>query len=121
MSFLKRRATHRVRMDSKRSWRTSISGGEPMQLTSLDFTSGGAIPTRFTCEGDNISPEFSWKEAPENTKSFALTIHDPDASRPGGYTHWVMYNIPAEKGGIEPNVPKREDVPGTGRQGQNDG
>jgi len=91
-----------------------------MQLTSSDFNAGGAIPIRFTCEGDNASPEFSWKEAPGETKSFALILHDPDAPRAGGFTHWVLYNIPAEKGGIDPNVPKREEVPGTGTQGRND-
>ena len=91
-----------------------------MQLTSSDFNAGGAIPIRFTCEGDNASPEFSWKEAPGETKSFALILHDPDAPRAGGFTHWVLYNIPAEKGGIDPNVPKRQEVPGTGTQGRND-
>jgi|SRR5215813_11003384 len=92
-----------------------------MQLASLDFSSGGPIPIRFTCEGDNVSPEFSWKEAPAGTKSFALILHDPDAPRPGGFTHWVLYNIPAEKGALDPNLPKREEVPGTGTQGRNDG
>ena len=89
----------------------------PMQLTSSDFSAGGAIPVRFTCEGDNVSPEFSWKEAPGETKPFALIVHDPDAPRAGGFTHWVLYNIPAEKDGLDPNVPKRGRVPGTGTQG----
>jgi len=91
-----------------------------MQLTSSDFSAGGAIPVRFTCEGDNVSPEFSWKEAPGETKSFALIVHVPDAPRAGGFTHWVLYNIPAEKGGLDPNVPKRGQVPGTGTQGRSD-
>ncbi len=91
-----------------------------MQLTSSDFTAGGPIPIRFTCEGENVSPEFSWKEAPNEAKSFALIIHDPDARRPGGFTHWVLYNIPGDKGHLEPEVPKREQVPGTGVQGRND-
>lgn len=91
-----------------------------MQLTSSDFGPGGEIPTRFTCEGDNVSPQFSWKEIPEETQSLALTIHDPDASRPGGFTHWVLYNIPANKGGLDPEVPPDEQVPGTGVQGRND-
>ena len=91
-----------------------------MQLTSSDFTAGGTIPVRYTCEGDNVSPEFSWKEAPPETKSFALILHDPDAPRAGGFTHWVLYNIPAEKDGIDPGVPKQKEVPGTGIQGRND-
>ncbi|SRR6266496_6305354 len=92
-----------------------------MQLMSSDFSAGGAIPSRFTCEGDNVSPDFSWKETPGETKSFALIMHDPDAARPGGFTHWILYNIPAEKGQLNPEVPKQEQIPGTGMQGRNDG
>ncbi len=91
-----------------------------MQLVSADFSPGGAIPSRFTCEGENVSPEFSWKEAPIETKSFALILHDPDAPRPDGFTHWVLYNIPADKGHLDPNVPNEEHVPATGVQGRND-
>ena len=91
-----------------------------MQLISSDFSADGPIPIRFTCEGDNVSPEFSWRETPEETRSFALIIHDPDAPRPSGFTHWVLYNIPGDRGELDPNVPKREQVPGTGTQGRND-
>src|SRR5437667_8731081 len=68
-----------------------------MQLTSVDFTLGGSIPSRFTCEGDNVSPEFSWKEAPAGAKCFALILHDPDAPRAGGFTHWILYMISRQK------------------------
>jgi phosphatidylethanolamine-binding protein (PEBP) family uncharacterized protein len=46
-----------------------------MQLMSSSFKPGGMIPVRFTCDGENVSPEFSWKGAPPGTKSFALIIH----------------------------------------------
>jgi len=88
---------------------------------SADFSPEGAIPSRFTCEGENVSPEFSWKEAPIGTKSFALILHDPDARRLGGFIHWVLYNVPADKGHLDPNVPTQEHVPATGVQGRNDG
>jgi len=91
-----------------------------MQLLSLSFTAGGPIPVRYTCEGENVSPEFAWKEAPSETRSFAFIGHDPDAPRPGGFTHWVLYNIPADKAHLEPVVPNVEVVPGTGAQGTND-
>src|SRR5437660_12882446 len=91
-----------------------------MQLMSSDFSPGGAIPVRFTCEGDNVSPEFSWKESPAETKSFALIIHDPDAPRVGGFTHWVLYNIPAHKGHLDPEDAKRQQVPGTAMRESND-
>ncbi len=50
----------------------------------------------FGCEGENVSPELSWKEAPKDTKSFALTVYDPDAPTGSGWWHWVMINIPAD-------------------------
>ena len=92
-----------------------------MQLTSSDFQAGGPIPIQFTCEGDDISPELSWRDAPRETKSFVLTLHDPDAPRTGGFTHWVVYNIPASVGHVKQNVPKQLVVPGLGSQGSNDG
>ena len=92
-----------------------------MQLTSAAFEEGAAIPSRFTCEGDNISPEFSWRDVPAETKSFVLILHDPDSPRPGGFTHWVVYNITADTGHIGEKVPDEEQVAGLGTQGKNDG
>ena len=47
------------------------------------------------CTGGNMSPAMQWKGAPAGTKSFALTIYDPDAPTGSGWWHWVVYNIPA--------------------------
>jgi len=70
-----------------------------MQLTSPAFAAGGAIPTKHTGEGEDVSPALAWRDAPGNAKSFAVVCHDPDAPlvTPGryGYVHWVLYNIPA--------------------------
>ena len=71
-----------------------------MQLTSTAFTNGGAIPKQYTGEGDDLSPQLRWKDAPNNTQAFAVICHDPDAplvSTNGtyGFVHWVLYNIPA--------------------------
>jgi len=49
----------------------------------------------FGCEGGNVSPALSWSNAPAGTKSFALTVYDPDAPTGSGWWHWVMFNIPA--------------------------
>ena len=49
----------------------------------------------FGCEGSNVSPQLSWKNAPAGTKSFALTMYDPAAPTGSGWWHWVMFNIPA--------------------------
>jgi Raf kinase inhibitor-like YbhB/YbcL family protein len=91
-----------------------------MQLTSAVFQQGAEIPSYYTSDGEDVSPEISWKDAPANTKSFVLVMHDPDAPRPGGYTHWVLYDIPAETGHIEEKVPNQEQIPGLGTQGKND-
>jgi Raf kinase inhibitor-like YbhB/YbcL family protein len=91
-----------------------------MQLTSSAFQHEGRIPAKFTCDGENQSPDFSWSDAPAQTKSFALIMHDPDAPRADGFTHWVMYDIPADTGALSPNVPNQERVAGTGIQGKND-
>ena len=50
----------------------------------------------FGCEGDNVSPALAWKGAPKDTKSFALTVYDPDAPTGSGWWHWVMIDIPAD-------------------------
>lgn len=70
-----------------------------MQLESSAFAAGGAIPTKHTGEGDDVSPALSWQGAPEGTKGFAVICHDPDAplvqNGSYGFVHWVLYNLPA--------------------------
>src|SRR6266700_1719816 len=85
-----------------------------MQLRSSGFRAGGVIPVRYTCEGDDISPEFSWTEIPAGTKSLALILHDPDAPKAGGFTHWVIYDIDHSLKQIDENTPKRETASGIG-------
>jgi Raf kinase inhibitor-like YbhB/YbcL family protein len=91
-----------------------------MQLSSADFEAGSEIPGYFTSDGENASPELSWKDAPEQTKSFVLIVHDPDAPRTGGFTHWVIYDMGPDTGHLEQNVPHGEHIPGVGTQGKND-
>jgi Raf kinase inhibitor-like YbhB/YbcL family protein len=62
-----------------------------MKLISKNFTNNGKIPSEFTCDGNNISPNLSWEDVPEKTESFALSIYDPDAI--GGWIHWLVYDI----------------------------
>lgn len=68
-------------------------------LTSGDVR-GGAFTKRqeadtFGCSGENVSPALSWAGAPAGTRSFAVTMFDPDAPTGSGFWHWVVYNIPA--------------------------
>lgn len=61
------------------------------QLTSKQVFNG------FGCTGENISPELSWKDAPKGTKSFAVTVYDPDAPTGSGWWHWVTFDISKDK------------------------
>jgi Raf kinase inhibitor-like YbhB/YbcL family protein len=71
-----------------------------MKLKSKDFVDNSSIPAEFTCDGRNISPQLSWEDVPEETKSFALTVTDPDC--PGGtWIHWLVYGISKELREIE--------------------
>jgi Raf kinase inhibitor-like YbhB/YbcL family protein len=91
-----------------------------MQVTSPAFSHGSSIPKKFTCEGQDVSPEISWIDAPKETKSFALILHDPDAPRSGGFTHWLVYDIPPDVNRVAENLPKTASLPGIGLQGKND-
>jgi Raf kinase inhibitor-like YbhB/YbcL family protein len=91
-----------------------------MQLTSSAFQAGGTIPIQFTCEGEDISPELAWRDFPEGAESFVLTLRDPDAPKAGGFTHWVVFNIPVSVLSVAQNVPKKSMVSNLGLQAKND-
>lgn len=95
------------------------SNSSVFNITSSAFTSGSRIPAKYTVNGDNTSPPLSWSNAPEGTKSFALILDDLDAPLPGGFTHWVVYNIPADRKSLPDNVPAQAQISGGGVQGAN--
>jgi len=64
-----------------------------MQLSSSAFSAGSAIPRRFTCDGEDLSPPLEWEAAPPATRSFVLLCEDPDAPA-GTWHHWAAYDIP---------------------------
>lgn len=71
-----------------------LTEGSEMQITSSAFREGEAIPRKYTCDGEDVSPPLSWSGAPEGTESFALIVDDPDAPV-GTWVHWVIYDLPA--------------------------
>jgi Raf kinase inhibitor-like YbhB/YbcL family protein len=91
-----------------------------MRLQSPAFPPEGEFPARFTCEGENVSPELAWEEAPKETRSFVLILHDPDAPRRNGFTHWLLYDIPATINRVREHVPKAAQLADAGVQGRND-
>ena len=76
----------------------SAGAAGAMTLTSPDIKSGGKIAMEqvFTgCDGGNVSPALNWSGAPAGTKSYVLTVYDPDAPTGSGFWHWSVANIPA--------------------------
>ncbi len=81
-----------------------------MKISSPAFKNGGVIPFKYSCEGDNVNPEIDMEEIPEKAQSLALIIDDPDAPS-GVWTHWILYNIPADIKKIEENsVPGKQGI-----------
>lgn len=95
----------------------------PFQLTSPSFEHEHEIPTRHTCEGEDVSPALVWSSPPKGTKSFALIVDDPDAPDPRApkrtWVHWVLYSLPADARSLPEGVTRATLPPGT-REGEND-
>jgi hypothetical protein len=94
-----------------------------LTLTSPAFKPGAAMPSQYTCEGDDISPPLAWDGVPAGTKSLALIIDDPDAPDPKAprrvWVHWVVFNLPADAKGVAEGAGKRGLPKGT-QTGVND-
>jgi len=95
-------------------------GTPALTLTSSSIRSGN-IEKQFTCDGGETSPELAWTAPPAKTQSFALIVIDRDAYFGfGSFTHWLLFNLPAEKREIPEGLPKQAQLPDGSRQGQND-
>ncbi|HVO87273.1 MAG TPA: YbhB/YbcL family Raf kinase inhibitor-like protein [Casimicrobiaceae bacterium] len=75
------------------------AGAVPMTLRSIEVKPNATITEQhvykgFGCSGANVSPSLQWKDAPAGTKSFAVTVYDPDAPTGSGWWHWVVFNLP---------------------------
>jgi Raf kinase inhibitor-like YbhB/YbcL family protein len=73
---------------------------QDLEIRSGAFGPHGAIPARYTSDGEDIAPELSWSGVPDGTKAFAVVVHDPDAPLVDGFTHWVAYGIPGDASGL---------------------
>jgi Raf kinase inhibitor-like YbhB/YbcL family protein len=88
-------------------------------LTSTSFQNGGLIPTKYTCDGEDLSPALTWKSVPGNTNSLALIADDPDAGG-GTWTHWLIYDIPPDIHDLQEQIPQIGNVLAGAKQGKND-
>ena len=89
------------------------------EMSSSAFQEGKSIPQQYTGDGRNISPPLRWGDPPAGTRSLALICEDPDAPR-GTFTHWVVFNLPAESRELAEGVPGEETLPNGTTQGTND-
>jgi len=91
-----------------------------LSLSSSAFRPQGAIPARYTCDGENTAPTLTWSDAPVGTRSFVLIVDDPDAPDPRHprqvWVHWLVYNLPADCAGL----PEDQPLPAGARLGRND-
>ena len=92
-------------------------GGQPaITVTSPAFQEGGAIPKKYTQDGENVSPPLAWSGVPAEAKALALIVRDPDA--PGSdFVHWIVYNLPPTTTELPEAAPV---LPAPGAEGTND-
>jgi len=88
---------------------TAPAAHAQMSVSSAEIAEGSVakmeqVANVFGCKGDNISPSVKWTGAPDGTKSFVITIYDPDAPTGSGWWHWVVFNIPASTTSLPKNA-----------------
>jgi Raf kinase inhibitor-like YbhB/YbcL family protein len=89
-----------------------------IRIRSSAFADGQPIPSKHTCDGEDVSPPLSWENAPGETESFALICDDPDAPS-GTLVHWVLYDVPGTTTDIPEALPPKEIVLNGAKQGRN--
>lgn len=106
--------------ESPQNTPTQEEAGQTMalSLSSSAFDHQSSIPSRYTCDGEDISPPLDWGEAPSGTQAYALIMDDPDAPA-GTWDHWVLYNIPASVSLLEAGIPPDEELPNGALHGRN--
>ncbi len=87
----------------------SLAAESDFTLSSPQIADGTTLTANqvyngFGCSGQNQSPTLQWNGAPAGTKSYALTVYDPDAPTGSGWWHWVVFNIPAEAQGLPAQI-----------------
>lgn len=91
---------------------------QKFSLSSHAFKNNGSIPTKYTCRGDDISPDLQIKNVPNDAESLALIVHDPDAVG-GDFTHWLIWNIAPNTTNIAENSVPKDAVQGLNGSNQN--
>lgn len=90
-----------------------------LTLESPAYSENELIPSKYTCDGENISPPLRWSNVPQGTETFALIFDDPDAPSKT-WVHWVLYNIPGDLRKLDEHVPATEILANGAEHGTND-
>ena len=91
----------------------------PMTLTTAAFADGAEIPLKYTQAGEQTSPALTWSNAPANTVSFVLHMHDLEVARnrtTDDQVHWLVWNVPGSSTGLPQGVPQGAELPDGSRQ-----
>jgi Raf kinase inhibitor-like YbhB/YbcL family protein len=95
------------------------AGSGSFVLKCPAFSNKGKIPSKYSRKGADISPPLNWENPPNGTKSYVLTVEDPDAPR-GTFVHWIIFNIPGKLTSLQEGVPKKKMLPNGSQQARND-
>jgi Raf kinase inhibitor-like YbhB/YbcL family protein len=92
-------------------------------ISSETFNDGEGIPSKYTCDAEDVSPPLAWSGIPDGAQSLALIVDDPDAPDPAApkmvWVHWVLYNLPADSTGLG-EATTVETLPPDTLEGKND-
>ena len=90
-----------------------------LEITSSVFSEGEMIPTRYTCDGPDVSPDLAWSGVSGSAQSLALICDDPDAPM-GTWVHWVLFNLPPDISELHVEIPPKKTLKNNARHGKND-
>jgi len=103
---------------ARRSTGLTAENAAGFKLNSHSFSDGADIPKKYTCDGDDVSPELHWTNQP-SAKSFVLIVDDPDAPS-GPWSHWVLVDLPGDAHDLPEGAGKSAPLPSGAQQGIND-
>ncbi|WP_301924229.1 YbhB/YbcL family Raf kinase inhibitor-like protein [Ferruginibacter sp.] len=93
-----------------------MTNSKPMKITSNAFMDGGNIPSKYTCDGEDVNPPLMIENVPQGTQTLAIIVEDPDAIT-GVYDHWLVWNMPPERIVEENRIPGISGRNGAGKTG----
>lgn len=95
----------------------TVDGAGDLGVTSSAFADGESVPERYTADGADVSPPLSVSRVPDDAAALALVVDDPDAPS-GTFTHWLLWNVPADTTTIPEDQPRQETLPDLGGAAQ---